>query len=387
MPDELTERHGPAAGFVATPAPLTPAAPAEGAGSRPPRRPSWLRAALVSLAVVAVGAALGGAGYRFERTHSVRPPTIERAGGGWTITALQGREFSGLGLNGPHLLWQDGASIEYIDLEIGAIRLLGPGPGMHTTWDPAVGPRYAVWFEAEREASIAAEAVAYDTRTGRRWTVADAGAVRSYPAISGDVAVWCSARQLGAPSINGVRVGSGQLFDVAAGTGAPVVSGGLVVWATTWTGPFVAGNVGGGSTWPVAATLTRGRLTGIALAGRTLVWGQAPDEAGTGVVACIDVDAGGTTTLAAGLAGLAGPAYDGRTVVWAERFGDPPEAVPSSHPFGGFRVMGRRLGGGPAFLIAEVAGAVSEVAVSGGVAAWIASDAGRYWIETARLPQ
>ena len=35
-------------------------------------------------------------------------------------------------------------------------------------------------------------------------------------------------------------------------------------------------------------------------------------------------------------------------------------------------MMGRRLGGGPAFLIAEVAGTVSEVAVSGDVAAWIA---------------
>ena len=64
---------------------------------------------------------------------------------------------------------------------------------MRATWDPAVGERYGVWFEAEREASLAAQAVAYDTQTGRRWTVADIGSVRSYPAISGDVAVWRSA--------------------------------------------------------------------------------------------------------------------------------------------------------------------------------------------------
>ncbi len=374
MPDELTDPPEPATDSVTAPAPLTPAPPIEGAGSRPPRRPSWLRAALVSLAIVAVGAALGGVGYRFERTHAVQPPRIERTGGGWTITALHGREFSGLGLNGRHLLWQDGASIEYIDLEEGAIRLLGPGPGMHTTWDPAVGSRYAVWFEAEREASIAAQAVAYDTQTGRRWTVADAGAVRSYPAISGDVAVWCSARELGVPSINGVRVGSGELLDVASGTGAPVVSEGLVVWATTWTGPFVAGDVGGGPTWPVAATLTRGRLTAIALAGRTLVWGQASDEAGTGVVAAVDVDAGGTTTLATGLSGVAGPAYDGRTIVWAEKTA------------AGARVMGRRLDGA-AFSVATVAGLVSEVAVSDDTVAWISHSGDSYSITTTSLPQ
>jgi hypothetical protein len=49
--------------------------------------------------------------------------------------------------------------------------------------------------------------------------------------------------------------------------------------------------------------------------------------------------------------------------------------------------MGRRLGGGSAFLIAQVAGTVSEVAVSDGVAAWIASDGGSSWIQTRRLPR
>jgi hypothetical protein len=357
---------------VAVPAPLIPAPPAEGAGARPRRRPSWLRAALISLAVVAAGAVLGGVLYRLERTHSIQPPAMERAGDGWTITGHQDHEFSGLSLSGPCLLWQDGASIEYVDLRDGAFRLLGPGPGMRTTWDPAVGLRYAVWFEAEWEASLTARAVAYDLQTGRRWTVAYAGSVRSYPAISGDVAVWCSARKLGVPSINGVRVGSGELLDIAAGNGAPVVSGGLVVWAAGWTGPFIAGDVSGGDTWPVAAALTRGRLTGIALAGHTLVWGQASDEAGTGVVATVDVDAGQTTTLATGLSDLAGPAYDGRTVVWAEKTTT------------GARVMGRRLGGA-AFPIATVADPVSEVAVRGDTVAWISRSGGTHRITTQSL--
>jgi hypothetical protein len=382
VPDELTAHPEPAAGAVAespagtvaAPAPLIPATIGEEGGTRRPRRPSWLRALLISLAIIAVGSAFGGVLYRLERTYSVQPPIIERIGGGWLITGRHHRELTGLGLNGSRLLWQDGAAIEYIDLDEGAIRLLGPGPGMHTTWDPAIGPRYAVWFEAERKSSIAAQAVAYDTQTGRRWTVADVGSVRSYPAISGDVAVWCSARQLGVPSINGVRVGSGELLDVAAGNGSPVVSGGLVVWATSWTGPFVAGDASGGATWPVAATMTRDRLTGIALAGRTLVWGQASDVAGTGMVAAVDVDAGETTTLASGLSGLAGPAYDGRTVVWAEETAT------------GARVMGRRLGGS-AFPVAAVDGSIAEVAVSGDTVAWIRQSGGEYNIVTARLPR
>ncbi len=383
MPDEPIDRPGPANGAAPGPAqpPVsTPAAAAiaaahgEGAGSSRPRRPSWIRAALASLVILAAGASLGAAGYHFERSYSVQPPAIERTGGGWTITGQQGREFSGLGLSGPRLIWQDGAAIEYVQLGEGAIRLLGPAPGMHATWDPAIGERYAIWFEAERQGSLAVEAVAYDTQTGRRWSVADAGSVRSYPAISGDVAVWCSARQIGVPSINGVRVGSGKSFEVAPGNGAPVVAGGLVVWAPSWTGPFVAREIGSGATWPVPGGTSGGRLTGIALAGRTLVWGHG-SEPGKGVVATADVDGGGTTTLAAGLSGLAGPAYDGRTVVWAEKSAT------------GSRVMGRRLGGGAAFLIARADGDVKEVAVSGDAVAWISSSGGAYTIVTGGLPQ
>ncbi len=157
-----------------------------------------------------------------------------------------------------------------------------------------------------------------------------------------------------------------------------------MVWAVDWTGPFVAAEIASRTTWPVAARLTSGRLTGIALSGRTLVWGQATEEDRSGVVAACDVDAGETVTMASGISGLAGPSYDGRTVVWAERVGDAPQSL----SYAGHRVMGRRLGGGPAFLIAEVANPVSEVAVSGEVVAWISSWSGDdYQIETARLPR
>jgi hypothetical protein len=366
----------PAYPAPASPAPLAAGPPTHERGARPPRRPSWVRALLLSLVVLAAGALVGVAGYRYEISASVEPPQLEQTARGWLITAHQRREFSGLALNDTRLLWQNGASIEYLDLATGRLRLLGPGPGMRATWDPAVGERYAIWFEAERQSSLAASAVAYDTQSGRRWTVADIGSVRSYPAISGDVAVWCSAPALGQAAINGVRIGSAEPFEVAAEEGAPVVSGGLVVWASSWTGPFVAQELGSGASWPVAAGLSDGRLTSLALAGRTLVWGQASEATGGGVVATAGVDGGETAAVASGLSGLSGPACDGRTIVWGEQAAD------------GARVMGRRLNGGPSFVVAEAEGTVKEVAVSGDTVAWISVTRGaRYTLVTTGLPR
>jgi hypothetical protein len=361
--------------------------PAVGDG-RPARRPSWLRALLVSLIILAAGSALGTAGYHYERTYLVRAPEMTRTADGWRITGRQGREFAGLGLNGPRLLWQNGPSIEYADLDEGWVRLLGPGAGMRATWDPAVGERYALWFEAERPQSLAARAVAYDTRSGRRWTVADVGSVYSLPSLSGDIAVWCSAQKIASPAINGARIGSREAFEVAAEYGAPVVSGGLVVWAQSETGPFAAQDLSSGNSWPVVVGLSSGRLTAIALAGRTLAWGQASEAEGSGTVAVADVDGGDTRTLAAGVSGLAGPSFDGATVVWAERAGAAGGSQDAS-PAGteSYRVMGRRLDGGPAFAVAEVDGIVTEVAVSGSTVAWITFSGGVPIVQTTELPR
>ena len=380
MPDELREGPPPAA-----PSPIAGAAAADAdAIDRPPRRPSWLRALLLSLVVLAAGSALGAAGYHLERTYYVQAPEMMKTGDGWRIAGRPGREFSGLALSGPRLLWKNGPSIEYADLDGGWIRLLGPGVGMRTTWEPSVGERYAIWFEAERPESFAARAVAYDTRSGRRWTVADIGSVYSYPALSGETAAWCSARRIASPAVWGVRIGSGDTFEVAPGYGAPVVSGSLVVWATSARGPFNARELGSGTSWPVAVSLTRDELTAIALSGRTLVWGQGSAAAGSGVVAAASVDGGAARTLAAGVSGLAGPAFDGATVVWAERVAAPGGTSAAAD---GSRVMGRRLGGDAAFIIAEVDGVVTEVAVSGGTVAWIVSLGGSYEIETRELPR
>jgi hypothetical protein len=371
--------QGPAAGVQDTP-PAPPqvvaADTAAANGERPARRPSWLRAVIWSLVILAAGTVLGGAGYRLERSYAIQLPEAARTTDGWRLAAHAGHQLSGLGLDGSRLIWQDDASIEYMDTADGRLILLGPGAGMRVTWDPAVSDRYAVWFEAERQMSVAAQLVVYDTVTGRRWVDGDVGSVRSYPALSGSLAVWCSAVKLGQPAIIGSYVAGGeQLIDIAKGDGAPVVSGGLVVWAQSWTGPFVARELPGESTWPVSASMTTGKLTGLALSGRTLVWGQGSDASGSGVVSTLDVDRGGQKTVASGITGLAGPSYDGRTIVWAE-------ATAS-----GGRVMARRPGSGDAFVVAGADGTVTEVAVSGDTVAWIEHAGGSYAIVVKRLPR
>ncbi len=379
MPDDLTPPpSAPAAsGRGAPPAPPQVAAgTATAGGDRLARRPSWLRAAIWSLVVLAAGTVLGGAGYRLERSYLFELPQATRTDGAWRLAARSGQELSGLGLNGSRLIWQDGASIEYMDTTDGDLILLGPGAGMRVTWDPAVSDRYAVWFEAERQVSVAAELVVYDTVTGRRWSDGDVGSVRSFPALSGSLAVWCSAVKLGQPRILGSYVAGGeQLIPITAGDGAPVVSDGLVVWAQSWTGPFKAREIPGLSAVPVSASLTSGKLTGLALSGRTLVWGQESSAAGSGVVAAVDVDGGRQQTVASGITGLDGPSYDGKTVVWSETTA------------AGSRVMARRLGSGDASIVAAVDAAVTEVAVSGGTVAWIQHTGGSYEIVLRGLPR
>ena len=78
-------------------------------GPRPARRPSWLRALLLSLVILAAGTALGAAGYHWERTYLVQAPEMLRTEDGWRILGRQSRHVSGLGLSGPRLLWQNGA--------------------------------------------------------------------------------------------------------------------------------------------------------------------------------------------------------------------------------------------------------------------------------------
>ena len=69
---------------TAAPAPLDAVAEPAGpsAAGRTARPPSWWRALLLSLLVLAAGAALGAGAYHLERSVSTEPPAIERTADG-----------------------------------------------------------------------------------------------------------------------------------------------------------------------------------------------------------------------------------------------------------------------------------------------------------------
>jgi predicted small integral membrane protein len=268
-----------------------------------------------------------------------------------------------------------------IDLDSGRIRWLGPGAEARATWPPALGGRYAVWFETADPGRRGAEVIAYDTERGRRWPVARLGDVYSLAAVSGDVAVWCTADPDGEPRVAGLRIASEEPLELAPEYGVPVVSGDLVVWGRGTTGPFTARELSTGRTRPVAAGGLGGELTAYALAGRDLAWGQL--EGSGGRVAVVDVDTGATRVLASGVPGLVGPAFDGTTVVWVQAASGSSAGVAA----GTSAVMGRRLDGGATFEVATVEGRVTEVAVSGGTVAWLATVRGAPRVETKELPR
>ena len=173
--------------------------------------------------------------------------------------------------------------------------------------------------------------------------------------------------QAGAAAHPRLCVAGGEwVIPIADGDGAPVVSGGLVVWAQSWTGPFVATRDPG-----------RGQLAGLRLADQRQAHGPRALRPHA------RVGAGGATRAA--------PAW------WSavrRRRRRPADRRLRHHrpgrPF--LRRQDRRVGRddgrrqprdgarvrAPAtpFVVAAVDGAVTEVAVSGDTVAWIQHAAG-----------
>lgn len=98
-----------------------------------------------------------------------------------------------------------------------------------------------------------------------------------------------------------------------------------------------------------------------------------------GRIVAQNVDTGAASIVAEGAQTATAPSIDGDTVVWAEQ--TPDAAV--------YRVVGRRLGGGPSFQIAHVDGQVQTALVSGGIVARLVDNGDRSQScnETARIPR
>ena len=377
MPGPLTPDGAlPASPAAPPPQPLT-------CGDEPQRRRSEKWALLFAALVLLVGAAFGAGGFLLEQATSNWRPQIARTQSGWHITEVRQLGFSGLALCGEHIAWQDGASILLLDLASGEPKLLGPGAMARATWPPAVSARYVVWFEGTRGGASSANTWTYDTATRRRRQVATVGDVLSLPSVSGARAVWCTA-QRGKMRIVGVDLTTDKDLLVASEYGQPVIDGALVAWArSTGGGPssFVLVDVTQGRSWTVIPSGLGGaaELTGFDLSGRTLVWGQLDPRTGVGRIVAQNVDTGAASVVAESTVGATAPSVDGGAVVWAERT---PDAA-------AYRVMGRRLGGGPSFQIARVGGKVLTALISGDTVAWLVDNGGRSptWIETMRIPR
>jgi hypothetical protein len=368
----------------ATPEAGSPPAQPLTRGAAPERRRSEKWALLFATLVLLAGAALGAGGFLLEQATANWRPQIVRTQTGWRITDKRLLGFGGLALSGERIAWQDGPSILLLDLRSGKVKLLGPGAEARATWQPAVSDRYAVWFESAQAGAASADAWTYDVATRRRRQVAAVNEVLSLPSVSGTTTVWCTTQDAKL-QIVGVDLTNDKSFDVAAEYGQPVIDGALAAWARSTGGgasTFVLADVTQGRSWTVVPSGMGGaaHLTGFDLSGRTLVWGQRDAQTGVGRIVAQNIDSGASSAVAETATATTAPSIDAGTVVWAEQ--TPGAAV-------AYRVMGRRLGGGPAFQIARVAGRVQSALVSGDTVVWLV-DNGHHsdsWIETVKVPR
>jgi hypothetical protein len=356
-----------------------------GAGTKP--HVSTARALLLTAFVLLAGVALGVGGFFVERGMSTWRPEVTRTASGWRIVQTHRVPFDGMALGGDTLVWVSGPSILLMDLRSGRLKLLGPGPASRTTWDPAVSQRYVVWFEAAATSVGEGSAWVYDSASRRRRQLAGLGDVLSLPSASGSRAAWCTATRGGGPGIVAVDIPTGEQLSVAPEYGQPVIDGDLVTWPTR-TGP-----TGMPATWALVdlakdrrwsmvptATLSNAHFLGFDLSGRTLVWGETDPASGRGRVVAQNVDDGVGRVVAEvtdGASLTSAPSIDGDLVVWAETLATAT----------GSRVMGRRLGGGPPFIVRDVDGRVLSTAAGGDTVAWLARHGQTSSIETAKVPR
>ena len=359
--------------------------PGSGTEARP--QPSEARALLLTALVLLAGVALGAAGFFVERGMSTWRPEVTRTASGWRVVQTHRVPFNGMALGGDSLVWTSGPSIVLMDLRSGRLKLLGPGPASRATWDPAVSRRYVVWFEAAAASAGEASAWIYDSATRRRRQLTTLGDVLSLPSASGSRAAWCTTTQGGGPGIVAVDIPTGKQSFVAPEYGVPVIDGDLVTWPTR------TGSTGMPAAWALvdlardrrwsmvpAATLRNAHFLGYDLSGHTLVWGETDPASGRGRVVAQSVDDGVGLIVAQvtdGATLTSAPSIDGDLVVWAETLATTTVS----------RVMGRRLGGGPSFIIRDVDGRVLSTAAGGDTVAWLVRHGQASSIETAKVPQ
>lgn len=336
----------------------------EAAGSR--RRVSHLRALLVSLVVLAVGAAAGAGGFAFEQTRVTWRPQVTGTADGLRISTSHGLTLGAAALGPGHIVWNAGPFTVLTELDGGESKLLGARAFAGDLSAPSTSARYVTWMDVHFQGPDVVWV--YDIVSKRRVQLAETEGIGRSPVLAGSVAVWATAvRQGESYRVVSAELPTGERSVIAE---TPVVEdlvagGDLAAWisrlATAEPPVVTVVDVRSGIRRQVAPYRagSGARLVDFVVAGRRLVWARDAGPGTPGQILSFDIDTGGTRVLAA-TTGMCCIAGGGGLVVWAE-----------SSPQGESRVLGMRLSDGLPFAVAILPGAPpTDVYASGAVAAW-----------------
>ncbi len=343
----------PAAPVAAPPAPA------------PPRQVSRLRALLLSLVVLAVGAGLGAAGFVYEQSHVTWKPQTEKTGDGWRISTSHGLRLGDAALGKGYIVWNAGPFTVLTGLADGESKLLGARAFAGKITAPAISARYVTWMDAHYQGDNVVWV--YDIESRRRTQLPGLAGITRSPVLAGSVAVWAAGLGQG----RGFQVRTADLETGRRATVADtpvaddlIAGGDLCAWisrtASTEPPVITVADVRTGTRRQIAPyAQPSGRLIGFAVAGRFLVWARDTGPGTAAEVLSYNVGTGVTKAIASA-GSIDAVAGGGDLVVWSE-----------ASPGGDTRIVGAHPRGGNPFVVALLSDvAPTDVYASGGLAAW-----------------
>ena len=345
--------------------PALGAAPPAAEAPAPGRRVSRLRALLVSLVVLAVGAGLGAGGFAYEQSHVTWKPQVEKTGDGWRISTSHGLRLGDAALGEGYIVWNAGAFTVLTDLSDGRSKLLGARAFAGDITAPAISARYVTWMDLYLHGDDVVWV--YDIDSRRRTQLPGLTGITRSPVLAGSVAVWTAdlgqGRGFQVRSVDLVTGKRATIADTAVADDL-IAGGDLSAWisrtASAEPPVITVADVRTGTRRQIAPyARSSGRLVGFGVAGRFLVWARDSGEGTAGEVLSYNVDTGVTRVVARAerIEAIAG---GGDLVIWSQ-----------STPAGDTRIVGAHPDDGRPFVVALLPG-VTPVAVcaSRGLAAW-----------------
>lgn len=384
MPDDLSNAASPGppppaplgggtppAGPGQTPAALDTAPPVLGTLPPPPgaatpaRTVSRLRALLLSLVVLAVGAGLGAAGFVYEQSHVTWKPQTEKTGDGWRISTSHGLRLGDAALGKGHIVWNAGPFTVLTGLTDGESKLLGARAFAGKITAPAISARYVTWMDVHYQGDNVVWV--YDIERRRRTQLEGLAGITRSPVLAGSIAVWAAGLGQGRGfQVRSVDLVTGRQTTIADTPVADdlIAGGDLCAWisrAASAEPPVITvADVRTGTRRQIAPyARSGGRMVGFAVAGRFLVWAR---DTGPGTAAeVLSYDVGtGVTKVVASAGSIEAVAAGGDLIAWSERASG-----------GDTRIVGVHPAGGTPFVIALLSGpAPSDVYANGKLAAW-----------------